>query len=60
MVNDGEKFRGGSFEHFLNFHGMLKKWNGGPLFHKFAYICQMAVELQGILSNAFNRGLYCV
>ena len=36
-----------NFEHDQNFHGALKDWDGGTLFHKFEHERQMTVEGQG-------------
>ena len=36
-LNDGDKFRGCSFEHFKNFDRKFKEWDSGALYHKFPH-----------------------
>ena len=39
----GEKLRGRKFLTVPKLRGMLKEWDDGPMYHKFAYGCQMVV-----------------
>ena len=55
-MNHDDKCVRGNFEYDQNFFVMLKEWEGGPVYNKFAYGRQMVVEDRGVWFNVKVTG----